>query len=244
MDVENPQGTSTERSSREEDQSPSPKDVQAGADEEDLKALLKDLRAEVTRLKAQRAKRHAQNWIERYPILSVTLSTGLGAAVGYGIAYATRPAPPTLSEQAQRRIRRLLDEAGRFASDVGRDLSDRAAQSGAEVRTRAEEAGRRFATRASERARQAGTEATTSLQQVAEEATKRVQEGQQTAAQRARELGERVSKEASRAAEETADTVRERVSATDGKHTVKRSLLTIAGLAAGSYLASKARQWL
>lgn len=222
-----------------------------------MQELLGELRAEITRLKANRAKERAQNWIQRHPMLAVTLSSALGAAAGYGAAVATRPAPPTLSEQARRRLRRLADEARRVAGDVGRELTQRAAQSGEKARERARETGRRLAQearavgesaqreaqglarRASERAQRAGTDAGETLRRAAREATRRVREGRESASEEAREFAD----EASEAVETQAEAVKEAVSTADTSR-LKRSLWTIAGLTAGGLLAAKLRRWL
>lgn len=237
MNADNSQRSFAEEQSSEDE-------FQVPRDREDLHELLSELRAEVTRLKAQQAKQRAQSWIQRYPILALALSAGLGTAAGYGAALAQRPAPPTLSEQARRRLRRLVDDASRVASDVGRELSDRAARSGAEVRERAQETGRRLATRASEQARQAGSEASARLRRAADEATRRVQEGQKAATRGAQEIGESIAKEAEQVAQEQAESVREAVSETTKDRSVTGTLLTVAGLAAGSILAAKMRRWL
>lgn len=226
--------------SSEEDVSPKTETTQ------EMHEVLGELRAEVTRLKAQRAKKRAKSWVQRRPFLAVTLASLVGAAAGYGAAAASRRGPPTLSEQARRRLRRLADEARHVATDVGKGLSDRAARSGQEIRERAQKAGERWAKQArqqgegaqewarrtSERAQRLGSEAGQNLRRKTEEAS-----------EEARELGKTLAEEAEGVVEEQAESVREAVSATEGSSRLRRSLLTITGLAAGGYLASKVRRW-
>ncbi|PSR05407.1 MAG: hypothetical protein BRD54_00115 [Bacteroidetes bacterium SW_8_64_56] len=218
---------------------------------EELQELLGELRAEVTRLKARQAKLQAKNWVQRHPAQAVVLSGLLGGAAGYGIAVATRTRPPTLSEQAQRRLRGLAEEARQAASDVGRDLSDRAARSGQQARQRAQKTGRHLAEqaeeqgeevrkgarellrRAAERAQRVGTEAGDTLRQATEETSKEV-----------RELGETLAQEAEEVVEEQAESVTETLSAEDESSGLRHSILTAAGLAAGGYLAAKLSGWL
>jgi ElaB/YqjD/DUF883 family membrane-anchored ribosome-binding protein len=246
---------------------PSDPDTSSDADEpasaqaqQDMHELLGELRAEVTRLKAEEARAKAQNWIQRHPLLAVTLSMGVGAAAGYGVSEAVRPRPPrTLSERARQRLRGLRGDASELAARLRDRLRERAATSGAQLRERAEETGRRLseeaqqvrerareeagevAGKASEQARSLGEEASDRLRAATDEATRRLRERRADAADEARELGEALGETASEAVEELTDGEPE---ATDAGRPFARSLFALAGLAAGGYLASKVRQWL
>lgn len=223
--------------------------------QEQIHELLGELRAEVTRLKAHRAKARAENWIQRHPMLAVALAAGIGGAAGYGVGLATRPQPPSLSEQARRRLRGLAGEARRVAGDVGRDLTTRAARSGEQVRERAQKTGRRLADEAQAAGEKAtreaqgwasrvGQETGEALRQAAAEAVRRAREGKETAADEALELSETLVEQVGDAAGEQAEAVQEAISEADSSPGLRRTLFAIAGLAAGSYLAAVIRRWL
>ena len=153
---------------------------------EDLRALIRELRAELTRLKAHQAKARAKNWIQRHPLLTMLLSGGVGAAAGYGAAMATRPRPPrSLSEHARQRLREVTDDARRAASRLRKQMGDRAARSGAEIRRRAEDTSRKLA----EDAQQAGDVARREAQDFAKSASERLQKATSEAGKRLRERG-------------------------------------------------------
>lgn len=226
-------------------------DVPGDESTEDLHKTLGELRAEVTRLKAQQAKQQAKSWIERHPMLAVTLSSLLGAAAGYGAAVATRSSPPTLSEQARGRLRDLADEARRVASDVGRDLSTRAARSSQEARKHAQETGERLAKQAQESGEGVRREtqellrrASKRAQRMGAEAGEQIRHATEEASEEARELGESLAEEAEETVEEQAESVRETLSAKEESSGLRRSLFAVAGLAAGGYLAAKVSRWL
>ncbi|MFB6231590.1 MAG: hypothetical protein ABEL04_10580 [Salinibacter sp.] len=203
----------------------------AESDEEivgEIRALLKELRAEVTRLKAHRAKEQTENWIQRHPMLAVSVSAVLGGAAGYGTALARRPRPPNLSEQAQRGLGRLAGEIRRVASDVGRTVTNRAAQSGQEAREQLQESGRQLAQGARE------APAVEALQQALEEAP----------SEEVREIGKSLEKMAEETLGEQAESVQRAVSEIDDRPTLKRALWSIVGLAAGSFVAAQVRRWL
>jgi len=225
----------------------------------DMHELLGELRAEVTRLKAENAKAEAQNWIQRHPLLAVALSMGVGAAAGYGASSAFRPrAPRTLSEHARERLRRLSDDARELAVRMGQRLGEQAAASGAEVRKRAERAGQRLAREAreagmsasreaqdlarsaSEQARRAGEEASQSLREATDEAARRFEERRTKAGEDARELGKALGEKASERVKKYAADGSSDASESSGRP-FTRSLLALAGLAAGGYLAAKVR---
>ena len=221
--------------------------------QQDLHELVGELRAEVTRLKAKQAKARAQNWVQRHPLLALTLSVGVGAAAGYGAATAFRPRPPrSLSEHARQRLRDLTGDARKVASRLRRQLQDRAAESGQHLRSRAEETGRRLAEearqgaqeaagRASEQARKLGEEASGRVREATDEAKKRMQERRKAAGEEAREIGEALSKRATEAVKRASGSEDPE---TQDARPFRRSLLALAGLAAGGYLATKVRQWL
>lgn len=242
----------TDRSDPAEESAEAPPDESAAQDTttREMNELLGELRAEVTRLKAEQAKKQAESWVQRRPFLAVALSTVMGAAVGYGAAVATRSQPPSLSEQARRRLRGLADEARRVATDVGKDLSDRAARSSTDVRKRARETGQRLAKKAQERGKgirkQAGDlarQASERARHVGAEAGETVRRATADASEEAREFGEGLAKEAEEAIEEQAESVEETLSGDEGPSTFRQSLYTIAGLTVGGYLAAKLRRW-
>jgi ElaB/YqjD/DUF883 family membrane-anchored ribosome-binding protein len=221
----------------------------------DMHELLGELRAEVTRLKAEQAKEQAQNWIQRHPLLTVVLSMGVGAAAGYGASRAVRSRPPqSLSEHARQRLRQLSGDARKVASRLRERLGERATRSGEQLKQRAEQTGRRLAQEAqragesarreaTERARQFGEEASERFREAKDEAAKRVQEGQEDALEGAQELGEVLGEQASEALDEYTESAADSTSDEDSR-SYTRSLLTLAGIAAGGYLATKVRRWL
>ncbi|WP_263789767.1 hypothetical protein [Salinibacter sp.] len=247
-----PDNSDIDRTDASETSSAAPSD-ESTADKtaQEMNDLLEELRAEVTRLRAQQAKKQAESWVQRHPFLALTISSLAGAAAGYGAARATRPQPPSLSERARGRLRRLADEAQRVATGVGKDLSERAARSGEGVRNRAEETGRRLADqaqkqgaglrkqaedlarRASEQARRAGTETGETVRQATAEAS-----------DEARELGARLADEAEDTIEEQVESAQETLAGEDESSALRQSIFTVAGLAAGGYLAAKVRRWL
>ena len=218
---------------------------------QEMNDLLEELRAEVTRLRAQQAKRQAESWVQRHPLLALTISSLAGAAAGYGAARATRPQPPSLSEQARGRLRRLADEAQRVATGVGKDLSERAARSGEDVRKRAEETGQRLADQAQKQGeglrRQAedlARRASDQARRMGSEAGETVRRATVEASDEAREIGEQLAEEAGETIEEQAESVQKTLTGEDESSALRQSIFTVAGLAAGGYLAAKARRWL
>ena len=218
---------------------------------QEMNDLLDELRAEVTRLKAQQARKQAESWVQRHPFLALTISSLAGAAAGYGAARATRPQPPSLSAQARGRLRRLADEARRVATGVGKDLSERAARSGEDVRKRAEETGQRLAERAQEQgdgireqAEDLARRASEQARRVGTEAGETVRRATAEASDEAREIGEQLAEEAGETIEEQAASVQETLPAEDESSALRQSIYTVAGLAVGGYLAAKVRRWL
>ena len=242
-------------------QTTSPSSTERGNEartQDDLHELVGELRAEVTRLKAQKAKARTKTWIQRHPLLALALSAGVGGAAGYGAAMAVRPRlPRSLSGHARQRLRELTGDARAVADRLRKQLSDRAARSGAELRSRAEERGRQLAEeaqqagdsarreaqeavgRASEQARKLGEEASERVREATGEATKRLRERRQAASDQARELGEALGKRASEAV-----TGSDGAEASDEDRRISGTLLALAGIAAGGYVASKVRNWM
>lgn len=236
-----------------EENAPEQEERESGV-QQDLHELVGELRAEITRLKAQQAKARAKNWIQRHPLLTMALSIGVGGAAGYGIATAVRPRrPQTLSEHARRRLERLSENARRVASQLRDQVGDRAARSGAQLRERARETSQRLAEEAQEAGQSAQREAqdfarsaSERIREATDEASRRIRERRQAASEDARELGEALGERASEVVGEYSDAVSDKLStSTDDEEgrTFTRSLLTLAGIAAGGYLASKVRNW-
>lgn len=234
-------------------------DTATAQPQEDLYELLGELRAEVTRLKAEEARARAQNWIQRHPLLAAALSMGIGAAAGYGLSEAFRARPPrSLSERARWRLRGLGGDAQEFASRLGNRLKERAARSSTQLREQVEKTGRRLsdetqqvgeqarreaqemAGQASDQARSLGEDASERLREATDEAARQLQERRGEAADGVRELGEKLGETASEAVEDVAGGE----SVEEDERSVARSLFGLAGLAAGGYFASKVRQWL
>lgn len=201
---------------------------QEGESVEDMHELLGELQAEVMRLRAHHAKEQAESWIQRRPLLAVTLASITGAALGYGAAAAQRTSPPTLSEQAQNRLRELADEVRRVTSDVGREFTDRAAQSGREWSQRAQKTGRRLVEEARDVAQR-------EAEDLADRASKRIREGRQSASEGAREVAERAKETAGDGVEFARKAASERTP----QSRLKQSLWSIAGLTIAGYLVSK-----
>jgi gas vesicle protein len=218
-------------------------------DDRDLTELVDELRAEITRLKAQQAKAQTRNWIQRHPLLTVALSIGVGSAAGYGAAMAFRPRPPrTLSERARQRLRHLTDDAREVAARLRQQVGDRASASGAHLRSQAEDTGRRLASgaleageAAREGARSFAQGAGERLRDASDEVRHQIQERGEKAAEEVQSLGEDATDAAEQYAEQLVDTAAD--SSEEGRSTT-RTLLTLAGIAAGGYLATKLRHWL
>lgn len=247
--------------SKESQASQSPEDVSAeeegspsSTDQNDLHELVRELRAEVTRLKAQQAKARAKNWIQRHPLLTMVLSVGIGGAAGYGAAAAFHPHPPrTLSGHARQRLQGLTKDARELASRLRGQLEDRAARSSAQLRERAQETGHRLAEEAQEAGETAQREAQSfartaseRLRDATDEASRRFREGTEKAGRDARDVREALEDRASDVVDEYGGAVSDSVSEgteAGGGRTFIQSLLTLAGIAAGGYLASRVRRW-
>lgn len=199
---------------------------------EDVQDLLGQLQAEVMRLRAHHAKEQAQSWIQRRPLLAVTLASVTGAALGYGAAAAQRTSPPTLSEHAQNRLRELADEVRQATSEVGRELTDRAAKSGRDWSQRAQKTGRRLVKEARDVAQR-------EAEDLANRASERICEGGQAASKGAREFGANVANRAKKKAGEGVEFAREATSKPTSQSRLKQSLWSIAGLTIAGYLVSK-----
>lgn len=224
---------------------PTPKSNRGRREMDDL---LTDLRAEVTRLKVERAKAETQTWMQRNPGLAALVSVGLGAAVGFGIARWRAPKPPErLSDRTRKALQDFADRAQKAAADVSVDLEDRAARAGEgarEIGRRILEDAERASTKAGERARDWGRQAAERARELQQETSERAQRAQREGAERARGLGkqlaadiEKAEEEVERRARETADTVRS--SMPDSSRSLGQSVVSVLALAAGSYLAKK-----
>ncbi len=245
---------SPQNSSEEDNRDDVTNEEETRPEGEDLNDLVQELRAELTRLKAQQAKVRAQNWVQRHPFLTVLLSAGVGAAAGYGASVAARPrAPRTLSEHARDRLRRLTDDARQAASELREEIGTRAARSGAQLRERAERTGRQVASQAQEAGRSAQREAgdvaktaSDRLREVTDEAAKRLRNRGSEAAEEAKEFSEQLGEQATEAVgdytEAVSDSVSEATTSKNGR-SLTGTVLALAGMAAGSYLASRVRQW-
>lgn len=223
--------------------------------QEEMEALIAELRAEVTRLKVEQAKTKAQTWVQRNPAIALLLASGLGAVAGAGIARATRPTPPTLSEHARQELDEILDEARHRASGLGRDVTERASKAREQARSRAQETGKRLAQEAEsvtalarERAREFGQLASERAQSWSEELAQRAQELQAASGERARRLRAELVRDVARAEDEVgrraqaaADVVRTSI---DENRTVAGTVSGVLALAAGAYLARTVRNWL
>lgn len=225
-----------------------PMDESAAPTREELNELVTDLRAEVTRLKVERAKTETQTWMQRNPGLAALLSVGLGVAAGYGLARWTAPQPPErLSDRTRKALQDLAGRAQKAAADVSVDLEDRAARAGEgarEIGRRLFEDAERAGAAAGERARDWGREAARRAQELSTETSERAQQVQEEGSKRARELGEQIAGDVERAEEElerrareTADTVRSSVPSASASLT--SSVVSVLALAAGSFVAKK-----
>jgi len=210
--------------------------------------LLTDLRAEVTRLKVERAKAETQTWMQRNPGLAALLSVGLGAAVGFGVARWRAPkSPQRLSDRTRKALHDFADRAQKAAADVSVDLEDRAARAGEgarEIGRRILEDAERAGARAGERARDWGRQAAERARELQKETSERAQQAQQEGAARARDLGKQFAEDIEKAEEEvelrareTADRVRS--SMPNSSRSLGQSVVSVLALAAGSYLAKK-----
>ncbi len=206
----------------------------------ELRERLDELRAEVTRLRAQQIRNESGggSWFQRHPVLSASLAAGAGVALGVGISRLRARPPRTLSERAKQRLEQFAEDASKIAKRLQGDWGDRAAKSGKELRKRAADIGQQLATEAqsaSERARKTSGAASASVR----EATK-------SAAQRVRDAGSSATSEAEAVVEEQVEALTEAAGADaeEEGRSVAQVLLTVGGLAAGGYLATKLRQWL
>jgi len=199
--------------------------------DDDIDQLLDELRAEVSRLKADYAQSESQTWAQRHPYLAVMGATGLGAVAGYSIAVALRPAPrPPLTDRARRRLRRLTEEAhdvaGKLSEDVQRQASDvgtRLAEDAQDIGTAARTEAESLAASASEGAQKAGEDASRALQEATNRLVTRLRK--QNGASEAK-------------VQQIVDRIREAVSTSDedARGGLGSSLLSVAGLAVGGYL--------
>lgn len=223
----------------------------------EMEELLRELRAEVTRLKVQQAKARTESWMQRHPGWTAVLSIGLGAAAGYGIAKWREPDPePRLSDRARAGLKHLAEVARQTASEVSHDLEDRAARAGKEAREisrrlfeDAERASASAGKRAQAWSREATERAREQAQKLGEEASEQVRRAQEEGSKQAQELGSRIAEDVQRAedelgrrAKETADRVRD--SMTPNASTLRQSLVGLLSVVAGSVLAKKIRNWL
>lgn len=218
---------------------------------DELEHRLEELNAEVTRLRARQARSESKkSWVQRHPVASVVGGLALGAAAGYGAARLFRSRPPeTLSGQARQRLQNLTADASKAAKRLqkdwgdraatrGRDLRERAAAVGKDLMTDAQTAGetlRKEATSATERAQRAGEEAGTALRDTAEKTVQRVREAGESAASEAEDVVDTQLEALSDTAGTTVD---------DEEDASTTALwLTVGGIVAGGYLATKLRQW-
>jgi ElaB/YqjD/DUF883 family membrane-anchored ribosome-binding protein len=197
---------------------------------EEMEELIQELRAEVARLKVQQSRADATSWLQRNAGTALALGSVLGAAAGYGLSKALRPTPPPLSERARKEIQRLLNQTLDTASETGRSVGERASRAGAAAREQAQSTGRRLAQEAETLRDVTRTQADAWRRQAAEELD------------RAEKAVEEQAREASERAREAADTVRTSVEA--NKTSIGTTVGSVLLLAAGSYLASKARDWM
>lgn len=238
-------------------------DTPASELKRDMHELVGELRAEVTRLRAQEAKERAQTWIQRHPLLATALSVAVGTATGYTLGRVLQPrGQGSLSDHLRERLGELTGDAKHAASRWGRHLGERVARSGAAVQNRAERAGRRFATEAQERgraaqrdaqelaraatgrARQAGAEASERVQKASDEARTHLRRQGEKASEEVRELGEALGEKASDTLEQYGGSDESDTDPGTGGGIFFRALFTLAGIGAGGYLASLVRRWL
>lgn len=238
-------------------------DTSASDLKRDIHELVGELRAEVTRLRAQEAKERAETWIQRHPLLAMTLSVAVGTTAGYTLARVLQPRDQSsLSDHLRERLRELTGDAKHAAARWGRHLGERAARSGAAVQDRAERAGRRFAREAQERgraaqreaqelaraatgrARQAGTEASERFQEATDEARSHLQRQGESASEEVRELGEALGEKASETVEQYVGSEASETDSQTRGGVFFRALIALAGIGAGGYLASVVRRWL
>jgi len=209
---------------------------------EELRKRVDELRAELTRLQAQRANAQTPgSWIQRFPLLTIALVLGTGVALGCGLAAAGRSRPErSLSDRGKERLKRLGREASELAERLRKEWSEQAAEEGEQFRKRASEVGKRLAKKAravgaaarkeadaaTERARQAGEDASATVQQATGQTARRVQDAGTAAVEDARASVERTFGRA-----------------TDGSNgssrSATRALLTVGAMLAGGYIAAK-----
>ena len=215
-----------------ENEAHSEDEASASPSREELEERVRELRAEVARLKVQQSQSTPDSWMQRNASLVLALGTALGAATGYGLSKAFAPAPPLpLSERARQEVQRLFDQAMDVASETGRSVGQQAATMSAEARKRAQETGRQLA---EETGRRLAEDA-----DAFRDATRtRTREWSQQAADELADIEESVEK----SARETADAVR--ASVPSDSTSIGRTVGSVALLAAGSYLAAKARDWM
>lgn len=214
---------------------------------EELRQELNELRAEMTRLRAQQAQASTtrSSWVQRHPILTLALSAGLGAAAGYGASTLLRPRPPrTLSAHARQRLERLTDEAAQIAGRLRKDWGDRAAKGGKEVRRRAAEVGRQLAREAQAAGENLREEAKTASSRARKEASAALREATEKASERVRSASGSAAEQAEKVVEEQVEALTDAADPSEGGPSVSRVLLTVGGVLAGGYLASKVRQWM
>jgi len=224
---ENPDDAGGERPSREE-----------------LLERVRELRAEVTRLKAKQADGQ-RSWVGRHPVRTLVLTAGVGLAAGYGLSRALQPRERrTLSERARAGLRRLSNEASRNLARLGEEWGNRAMEEGGQVWDRAAEAGKRLAreSRAAGRETREGVRtASERVQRAGQGARETFHEATEEAGRRLRDVGESAAEEATKKAEQVD------ITGTGGDESSswvagsgKTLLVTVGGVAMAGYLVSKA----
>lgn len=211
---------------------------------DELNEALKDLRAELARIKFEEARDRTRTWIQENPTLAVFLAAGAGILTGRLISKALEPAPPpSLSERARRQADRIVAEAQRQAREAQQRARQQAAETGEKVTRQARDFGSVIADRAAalrEQARQGVSEAT-------EKASERARQWGARMEHEAEDVGEAVAKRAEEASERVRESARElskKASPTDDGFNIASSALNIAKAALVTLAVKKASDWI
>ena len=209
---------------------------------DDIDQLLDELRAEISRLKADRARAQSKTWVQRHPYLAIMGATGLGAVAGYGVSTALQPAPrPPLTDRARRRLRRLTEDAHNVAGKLREGVQRQAKEAGDQVRERASDVGQRLA----DDAQNLGAAARAEAEELAASASEGAQKASGDASQALREATNRLVtrlRKQNGASKATVQNIINRIRETGSEAEessggrLRSSLLSVAGVAVVAYL--------
>lgn len=187
-------------------------DEEFEAAQKEIQAAMSEMRREFARANVEEAKSKARSWVERHPVLAVSMAVGVGIVIGRAVSVALQPDPWPV--RTRKKGQQLATRAQKIAREAGASAADRASRTRKELAKETAEARRRVGTSAEKAlsgARKAGTQASHlgervahlaedtygTLTQRASQAAHSVQERADEVAEAAHEAAEQGSKWAS-----------------------------------------------